>query len=113
MVRGLRVPGRPFALGAVARDGLRVLNETLVRTLLVPEKALDEAARREAKEIARRERLYRGRRAYPELRGRTVLLVDDGSASPATVRAATRALLEVAARQRDAPADRAMAGGRT
>jgi len=93
VVRKLGVPGHEeYAMGAIATGGVRVLNEELVRTLGMPERVLDAVAAREQQELARRERLYRGQRQPPEVRGRTVILVDDGLATGATMQAAVKAL---------------------
>jgi predicted phosphoribosyltransferase len=93
LVRKLGVPGHEeLAMGAVATGGVRVLNEQVVRALRIPEAAIDAVARREEQELARRERLYRGDRPPPDVRGKTVILVDDGLATGATMLAAVRAL---------------------
>ena len=93
VVRKLGVPGyEELAMGAVATGGVRVLNDQLVQRLRIPEYVIEAAATREQQELARRERLYRGGRPPPEVRGRTVILVDDGLATGATMRAAIMAL---------------------
>jgi predicted phosphoribosyltransferase len=93
LVRKLGVPGHEeLAMGAVATGGVRVLNEQVVRALHIPEQVIDAVARWELEELARRERLYRGDRSPPDVRGRTVILVDDGLATGATMLAAVRAL---------------------
>jgi putative phosphoribosyl transferase len=90
LVRKLGVPGQEeLAMGALASGGVRVLNEEVVRALAIPEEVIDAVTAREQQELLRREQLYRGERPTPELRGRTVLLVDDGIATGATMRAAT------------------------
>jgi len=79
VVRKLGVPGyEELAMGAVATGGVRVLNEQLVERLGIPEQMIDAVAARERQELARRERLYRGGRPPPDVRSRTVILVDDG-----------------------------------
>src|SRR6185295_5106938 len=79
VVRKLGVPGhRELAMGALASGGVRVLNEDLLVELGIPAWVIEEAVAREAPELARRERLYRGGRPPLEVEGRTVLLVDDG-----------------------------------
>src|SRR3984893_2621582 len=93
VVRKLGVPGyEELAMGAVATGGVRVLNEQLVERLGIPEQMIDAVAARERQELARRERLYRGGCPPPDVRGRTVILVDDGLATGATMHAAIEAL---------------------
>jgi len=93
LVRKLGVPGyEELAMGAVATGGLRVLNEEIVRGLGIPETEIDAVVARELEELARRERLYRGGSPPPDVIGRTVILVDDGLATGATMRAAVQAL---------------------
>jgi putative phosphoribosyl transferase len=92
-VRKLGVPGEEeLALGAIASGGVRVLNDDVVRMLGLPQEMIDAIATREAHEVERRERLYRGGRPALEVRGRTVILVDDGMATGATMRAAVSAV---------------------
>jgi putative phosphoribosyl transferase len=93
LVRKLGVPGQEeLAMGAVASGGVRVINEPVVRALRIPPELIDAVAVREQEEIARQERLYRGDWPPPDIRGRTVLLVDDGLATGATMLAAVKAL---------------------
>ncbi len=93
VVRKLGVPGHEeLAMGAVATGGVRVLNDQLVEQLGIPDQMIDAVAARERQELARRERLYRGGRPPPDVRGRTVILVDDGLATGATMYAAIEAL---------------------
>ena len=93
VVRKLGVPGREeLAMGAIAPGGLRVLNHDVLSYLHVPERLIDEVAARETVELERRQRLYRGERGEPEVRGRTVILVDDGLATGSSMRAAIAAL---------------------
>jgi len=93
IVRKLGVPGQPeFAMGAIASGGLRVLNDDVVRLLDISPASIDAVARAETTELARREELYRGARPPPTIAGRTVIVVDDGLATGATMRAAVRAL---------------------
>jgi predicted phosphoribosyltransferase len=93
LVRKLGVPGyAELAMGAVATGGGRVLNDEIVRGLGISEHEIDAAVARELQELARRERLYRGDRPSPDVAGRTVILVDDGLATGATMRAALAAL---------------------
>jgi putative phosphoribosyl transferase len=93
IVRKLGVPGREeLAMGAIASGGVRVLNEGVVQSLGIPPSTIDAVAARERAEMERREREYRGGRPAPDVRGRTVILVDDGLATGATMRAAAQAL---------------------
>src|SRR5918997_5519092 len=85
VVRKLGVPGQEeLAMGAIATGGVRVANEEVLRHLRISAEALEAAAAREAPELERREREYRGGRPAPELRGRTVIIVDDGLATGST-----------------------------
>ena len=93
IVRKLGVPGHEeLAMGAIASGGVRVLNEGVVQSLGIPDSMIDAVAAREQAEMERREREYRGGRPAPDVRGRTVILVDDGLATGATMRAAAQAL---------------------
>jgi len=93
LVRKLGIPGHEeLAMGAVATGGVRVLNEQVVRALRIPDYVIDAVAAKEEQELARRERLYRGDRPPPDVHGRTVILVDDGLATGATMHAAIQAL---------------------
>jgi predicted phosphoribosyltransferase len=93
LVRKLGVPGyEELAMGAVATGGVRVLNDEIVRGLGISDHEIDAVVARELQELARRERLYRGDRTPPDVAGRTVILVDDGLATGATMRAAVAAL---------------------
>ncbi|GAA6616110.1 phosphoribosyltransferase [Scytonema sp. NUACC26] len=93
VVRKLGVPDqRELAMGAIASGGVRVLNEDIVRSLHITEAEIDQVATKEQHELERREHLYRGDRPFPKLQDRTVILVDDGLATGATMRAAFTAL---------------------
>jgi predicted phosphoribosyltransferase len=93
IVRKLGVPGHDeLAMGAIATGGVRVLNDDVVISLELEPEVIDAVAAREEKELARRERLYRGARPDPDVKGRTVILVDDGLATGSTMRAAVAAL---------------------
>jgi putative phosphoribosyl transferase len=94
VVRKLGVPGQEeLAMGAVASGGMRVLNHEVVAALgRHAEEAIERATAREREELLRRERQYRAERPFPALEGRTVVLVDDGLATGATMRAAARAI---------------------
>ncbi len=96
VVRKLGTPGqRELAMGAIASGGARVLNEGIINALRIPESVINDAIRRETAELRRREENYRGRRPSPEVRGKTVFLVDDGLATGATMRAAVAALAQL------------------
>jgi len=93
LVRKLGVPGQEeLAMGAIATGGVRVLNDEVVRMLGIPEATIDAVATEEWRELLRRERAYRGNRPAPQVRGKTVILVDDGLATGSTMRAAVAAL---------------------
>lgn len=93
IVRKIGAPGQEeLAMGAIASGGGRVLNHEVVDSLGVPEEAIEEIVEREQDELRRREAEYRGDRAAPSVEGRTVVLVDDGMATGATMRAAAEAL---------------------
>ena len=94
VVRKLGVPGREeLAMGALASGGVRVLNADVVSALgQDAEEAIQRVTRRETEEICRREERYRGDRPFPNLAGKVVVLVDDGLATGATMRAAARAV---------------------
>lgn len=79
-------------MGAIATGGVRVLNDDVVRALRISPSVIDSVTAREARELIRRERLYREGRPALQLAGRTVILVDDGLATGSTMRAAVAAL---------------------
>ena len=96
LVRKLGVPGNEeLAMGAIATGGVRVLNSEAISCWDLSESIIDEIAKREQKELERRERLYRGNRPALDISGRTVILVDDGLATGATMRAAALALRQM------------------
>jgi putative phosphoribosyl transferase len=93
VVRKLGVPGHEeFAMGAIASGGVRILSEDVVRGLSIPPDVVDAVAASEQRELDRRERDYRLGRLFPDLRGRTVILIDDGVATGSTMLAAIQAL---------------------
>lgn len=93
MVRKLGVPGHEeLAMGAIASGGICVYNEDVMSALHIPVSTLEAAAERETPMIAERERRYRGDRARPLVTDRTVILVDDGLATGASMRAAAAAI---------------------
>ncbi len=93
IVRKLGVPGHEeYAMGAVASGGVIVLNEEATRSLGIPASMIEAVAAREQREIARRDRLYRGTRPPLDVRDKTIIIVDDGLATGSTMRAAVEAL---------------------
>lgn len=93
LVRKLGVPGHEeLAMGAIAEGGVRVLNGSIIALLDVDRATVDKVAAREEAELRRRAAQYRGDRGPPEVRGLTVILVDDGLATGATMRAAAEAI---------------------
>jgi predicted phosphoribosyltransferase len=97
VVRKLGVPGHEeLAMGAIASGGVIVLNDEVVRELRIPDETIRVVAERERRELARRERSYRGDRAPLELRGGTAILVDDGVATGSSMLAAIEALRQLA-----------------
>jgi putative phosphoribosyl transferase len=93
IVRKLGVPGQEeLAIGAIASGGKRVLNSDIVDALAIPPETIDAITRREAVELERREREFRGDRPPLDIRGKTVILVDDGLATGSSMRAAISAL---------------------
>ena len=93
IVRKLGVPGyEELAMGAIASGGVRVLNEELIQRLSIPPSAIEAVTREEEQELARSEKAFRGSREPAQIQGHTVILVDDGLATGASMRAAVRAL---------------------
>jgi putative phosphoribosyl transferase len=93
LVRKLGVPGHEeLAMGAIASGGVRVLSDDIVKALSIPDRVIATVAANEERELARRERAYRDNRPSPDVRGKTVILVDDGLATGSTMRAAAAAL---------------------
>jgi putative phosphoribosyl transferase len=100
IVRKLGAPGQPeLAIGAIASGGLRVMNDDILRMLRVSEATIAATVAEEQKELERRERLYRGDRPAVKITEKIVIIVDDGIATGATMRAAVRALKEQKPRQ--------------
>ena len=92
VVRKLGVPGHEeLAMGAIATGGVRLLNHDVIEALGIPMSVIDQVAAREQHELARREQAYRGDRGPIALTNKTVILVDDGLATGATMRAAVMA----------------------
>src|SRR5438270_4232697 len=93
IVRKLGVPGfEELAVGAIGSGGVRVLNEDVARALPNADEIIESITQREMIELQRREEKYRDGRPAPEISGRIVILVDDGLATGATMRAAVKAL---------------------
>jgi putative phosphoribosyl transferase len=93
VVRKLGVPWQEeLAMGAIATGGVRVLNDEVVRAYRISDDVLASVEAKEKKELERRERAYRGDRPALDVRGRTVLLVDNGVATGTTIRAGLAAL---------------------
>jgi predicted phosphoribosyltransferase len=100
IVRKLGVPGyEELAMGAIASGGVRVLNEEVIDRLGISEQRIQAAAEREQREIERREYEYRGDLPPIDVRDKKIILVDDGLATGATMRAAVQALEEMGASQ--------------
>lgn len=100
LVRKLGVPGQEeLAMGAIASGGVRVLNHSVVNALSISDAEIEHAVEQQEHELERRERVYRDDRPFPSVSGRIVILIDDGLATGATMRAAVQALRQ---RQPDA-----------
>jgi putative phosphoribosyl transferase len=93
LVRKLGVPGHEeLAMGAIASGNVRIVNQDVVRALGIPSEIVEEVANDELRELRRQSALYRRDRPDPVIHGRTVILVDDGLATGATMRAAAEAI---------------------
>lgn len=93
IVRKLGVPGhQELAMGAIAQGGSAIFNEDIVDQLQVTPQEIDAVIASENAELQRREAVYRGTRPFPSLKNRTVILVDDGIATGATMKAAILAI---------------------
>ncbi|MGX2042066.1 phosphoribosyltransferase [Methylocaldum sp. MU1018] len=93
IVRKLGMPGyEELAMGAIASGGVSVLNRNVVSAYRISAETIEKVAAKERLELERRERLYRGDRPYPEFEGRCIVVVDDGIATGATMRAGLAAL---------------------
>ena len=96
VVRKLGTPGHEeLAMGAIATGGTRVMNDEVLSMLRVPESAIEAEAERELVELERRERAYRDGHQPERVRGKHTLLVDDGLATGASMRAAVAALRQL------------------
>jgi predicted phosphoribosyltransferase len=93
LVRKLGVPGHPeLAMGAIAEGGIEVLSRELIRSLDIPPALVQRIAVRERLELERRDALYRPTGRPADVRGRTVILVDDGLATGSSMQAAILAV---------------------
>ena len=100
LVRKLGVPGyEELALGAIASGGVQVINQDVLRSIRITQAQIQEIAAKEAEELKRRERIYRQGREPLAVQGQTIILVDDGLATGATMRAAVAALRKLAPRK--------------
>ena len=93
IVRKLGVPGyEELAMGAIATGGVRVFNKEILRSMELPKEEVEAVVHREYQELVRREKLYRGDRPAPHIKGQIAMLVDDGLATGASMWAAVVAL---------------------
>ncbi|WED44457.1 phosphoribosyltransferase [Legionella cardiaca] len=93
IVRKLGVPGHEeLAMGAIASGSTVIFNEEIIDALHVSKEAIDSVIHSEEQELARRENMYRHNQPYPSLKNKIVILVDDGVATGATMRAAIKSL---------------------
>ncbi len=93
VVRKLGVPDQEeLAMGAIASGGVRIINEYIISLVKISNEVIARVAAQEEQELERREQLYRPNRPFPDLQGRTVILVDDGLATGATMWAAVLAV---------------------
>jgi len=98
VVRKLGLPGHEeLAMGAIAIGGVRVVNRDVVEGLRIPELVIDAVAAQEQEELMRRRHAYRGDLPAPQVRGKTVVLIDDGIATGSTMIAAVAALRQLGA----------------
>lgn len=96
LVRKLGVPGHPeLAMGAIAAGGVKVLHRALIEDLDIPSSLVEQVAVRERLELERRDRLFRGTQPFPPVRDHTVIIIDDGLATGATMEAAILAVREM------------------
>jgi len=93
IVRKIGVPGhKEFAMGAIAPGGTIILNDYTIKKMRITQEEIDLIKAHEQKELMRREQVYRGNKPFPELKNKTVILVDDGIATGASMHAAIIAL---------------------
>lgn len=100
IVRKLGTPGQEeLAMGAIASGNVRVINESVVKQLGIPGDVVEEIVKRERQEMERRERAYRGDRGAVDVLGKTCIVIDDGIATGATMRAAVAVLKQLGAQR--------------
>jgi putative phosphoribosyl transferase len=93
LVRKLGVPSHPeYAMGAIASGGIQIRNEEALRVHPIAKAAFDAVVERESRELLRREQVYRGKRPTLQIKDQVVILIDDGLATGASMRAAIQAL---------------------
>jgi len=93
VVRKLGMPSQPeFAMGAIASGGIQIRNEEVLRAHSIDQDSYDAVVAREARELSRREQVYRGTRAPLQLKDQVVILIDDGLATGASMLAAIQAV---------------------
>ncbi|OGT45733.1 MAG: phosphoribosyl transferase [Gammaproteobacteria bacterium RIFCSPHIGHO2_12_FULL_41_20] len=93
VVRKLGVPGHEeLAMGAIATGGVTIFNNDIIKKLNISNSEINNIIKLEQQELMRRESVYRGKKPFPELKDKIIILVDDGIATGATMRAAIRAL---------------------
>lgn len=93
IVRKLGVPGHEeLAMGAIASGGTVIFNEEIIQSLFISKEAIERVTQSEEEELKRRELMYRGKRPFPDLKDKIIILVDDGIATGATMRAAIKGL---------------------
>lgn len=93
LVRKLGTPGHEeLAMGAIAMGGMKVLNQEVIDMLSIPKETIDRVIEAEQKELKRRDQLYRGNKTTLKIEGQIIILIDDGLATGATMRAAVAAV---------------------
>ncbi|MGK7933522.1 MAG: phosphoribosyltransferase [Microcystaceae cyanobacterium] len=93
LVRKLGVPSQPeLAMGAIALEGISIINQPVVEWLNITEQTLEEVVKKEKQELNRRNLCYRGHRPFPNLYNSSIILVDDGIATGSTIKAAITAI---------------------
>lgn len=100
LVRKIGVPGQEeLAMGAIASGNIKVFNDDIIQALDISSDEIKEVIRREQLELKRRDQLYRGDHEFPDLKNKIVILVDDGIATGATMKAAIAAVKALGARK--------------